>query len=89
MFMFLFAIFFIFLLLVFLLGFSLFRTLKNLFFGGGASVRGANGQRRQATQSSGHRSATTVNAEPRQGQNRRRKIFTEEDGEYVDYEEVK
>ena len=46
MFKFLFVIFFFFILLVFLMGFSILRTFKNIFFGSGNSTRKGE-QRRQ------------------------------------------
>ena len=46
MFKFLFVIFFFFILLVFLMGFSILRTFKNIFFGSGNNTRKGE-QRRQ------------------------------------------
>ena len=74
MFKFLFVIFFFFILLVFLMGFSILRTFKNIFFG------------------SGHRSTTTTardDDDDRTPYVHRKKIFAKDEGEYVDYEEVK
>ena len=48
MFKFLFVIFFFFILLVFLMGFSILRTFKNIFFGSGNSTRKGE-QRRPGT----------------------------------------
>ncbi|MGM9797278.1 MAG: DUF4834 family protein [Parabacteroides sp.] len=83
MFKFLFFMFFLFMLLLFLMGFSVLRSFKRFFFG--ESNRSENsrtqGSRRSSsrTEEDTHRSQTT----------QRKKIFTQEDGEYVDYEEVK
>ena len=68
MFKFLFVMFFFFILLVFLMGFSILRTFKNILFGSGSS--GKKGEQRRQTSS-------------------RKKIFAKDEGEYVDYEEVK
>ncbi len=89
MFKFLFVVFFLFLLLVFLMGFSILRTFKNIFFGSSTDrkkeeYRSAN-NRSQAS-SSQHTSATGEDARP---SHRRKKIFGKDEGEYVDYEEVK
>lgn len=85
MFKFIFVMFFFFLLLLFLLGFSVLRTFKNILFGKGSDAN-KNGQRRKATssnrQQSSHR-AQQDQATPR------KKIIGDDEGEYVDYEEIK
>ena len=61
MFKFLFVIFFFFILLVFLMGFSILRTFKNMFFGSGNNTR--RGEQRSQTNSTtaGHR-CTAISA---------------------------
>lgn len=88
MFKFLFVMFFFFILLVFLMGFSILRTFKNILFGSGCSGKKGE-QRRQTT---GYSSDTRNSSSARDeyaSQASRKKIFTKEEGEYVDYEEVK
>ena len=75
MFKFLFVMFFFFILLVFLMGFSILRTFKNILFGSGSS--GKKGEQRRQTR------------EEYASQASRKKIFAKDEGEYVDYEEVK
>ena len=79
MFKFLFVIFFFFILLVFLMGFSILRTFKNIFFGSGNSTRKGEQRRQTNSNTSGHRTPYV----------HRKKIFAKDEGEYVDYEEVK
>ncbi len=88
MFKFLFVMFFFFILLVFLMGFSILRTFKNMLFGSGSSNTKKGEQRRQTSSySSGqHHSNTT---EDDYISVNRKKIFTKDEGEYVDFEEVK
>ena len=94
MFKFLFFIVFLFFLLVFLLGFSLLRGLKRFLFGDGGNQRQQTYQRR--TTSGSQKTSSTdsyANAEevedPPHSWKRRRKIYSQNEGEYVDYEEVK
>lgn len=86
MFKFLFIMFFMFLLLLFLMGFSILRSFKRLFFG-------EDNRRANNTQHQGHRSGQASSSQEETRRSRtgssRKKIFTHEDGEYVDYEEVK
>lgn len=87
MFKFLFVMFFFFILLVFLMGFSILRTFKNMLFGSGNSNTKKGEQRRQTSSySSGqhhsNRSDDYISVN-------RKKIFTKDEGEYVDFEEVK
>ena len=86
---FLIVIFLFFVLLVFLMGFSIIRTVKNILFGGGNEARC--GERRQSERaaSDNYRSTNnTVEDEDRKYVHRK-KIFGKDEGEYVDYEEVK
>lgn len=85
MFKFLFVAFFFFMLLMFLLGFSVVRTFKNILFGKGDSTK-KGGQKRQTTSSNRRQNNSSTNqnyAAPR------KKIIGEDEGEYVDYEEIK
>lgn len=89
MFKFLFVVFFLFLLLVFLMGFSILRTFKNIFFGSNTS------RKKEEYRSANNRSSApseptsdTVDDDARTSY-RRKKIFSKDEGEYVDYEEVK
>ena len=81
MFKFLFVIFFFFILLVFLMGFSILRTFKNIFFGSGNSTR--KGEQRSTT------TTARDDDDDRTPYVHRKKIFAKDEGEYVDYEEVK
>ena len=86
MFKFLFVMFFFFILLVFLMGFSILRTFKNILFGSS----GKKGEQRRQT--SGYSSDARSNSSAREeyaSQVSRKKIFAKDEGEYVDYEEVK
>ena len=84
MFKFLFILFFFFLLLLFLMGFSILRSFKRFFFGSGDDRhRSAN----RHSSASHARKGRTVYEEPNRPT--RRKIFKKDEGEYVDYEEVK
>lgn len=88
MFKFLFVLFFFFCLLVFLMGFSILRTFKHLLFGSGSSNTKKGEQRRQTSSySSGQHHSNT--AEDDYISVNRKKIFTKDEGEYVDFEEVK
>ena len=84
MFKFLFVIFFFFILLVFLMGFSILRTFKNIFFGSGNSTR--KGEQRRQTNSN---TTARDDDDDRTPYVHRKKIFAKDEGEYVDYEEVK
>lgn len=89
MFKFLFIMFFFFILLVFLMGFSILRTFKNMLFGSSNKGKKEAGQRRQTNHyTSGSRDGSRHEQEhARSGS--RKKIFAKDEGEYVDYEEVK
>ena len=86
MFKFLFVIFFFFILLVFLMGFSVLRTFKRIFFGSGSSSN-STGQHRRAANSGN--TANDAYQDESQRNQQRKKIFAKDEGEYVDYEEVK
>ena len=81
MFKFLFFIFFLFLLLLFLMGFSVLRSFKRFFFG--------ESDRSENSRPHNQRSSSRAAEETRSRATQRKKIFTQDDGEYVDYEEVK
>jgi len=76
------VLFFFFIILMFLMGFSVFRTMKNIFSGGEKK----NTQRRQTNKntSGSQRSSRQEYDIPS-----RKKIFTKDEGEYIEYEEVK
>ena len=79
---FLFVIFVFFLLLMALLGFSVFRTIKNFFFGSSENQKRVNAERRQ-------KEAQRRNQEESYRKREQKKVFSDDEGEYVDYEEVK
>lgn len=78
---FLLILFVMFLLLMFLMGFSIIRTFRNIL--GGNTKKTSSQQYRR----SDSRQQTHTRREPAQPS--RKKIFAKDDGEYVDYEEVK
>lgn len=78
---FLLIIILMFALLVFLLGFSFLRFLRDMFFG--SSERNQR-PKQQAKQRSRQRQTYSDPEPPK-----RKKVFTPEQGEYTDYEEVK
>jgi len=79
MFRFLFIIFLIGFILTTLFGFSFFRSLRSLFYGDDAKK---NGRSASSQSRNGQQSASSKRAS-------RKKVITEDEGEYVDYEEVK
>lgn len=94
MFKFLLFILFFFFLLLLLMGFSVFRMFKRILFGGGSNPKGSTGgksnkgssyRNSQSSQSGTHNAPHSEEAHPSQ----RKKIFTKEEGEYVDYEDVR
>ncbi len=85
MFKFLIVMFFFFLLLVFLLGFSVLRTFKNMLFGSGDSK--SRTKRRHSDARSESRRSNSANNHG--GTATRKKIIAKDEGEYVDFEEVK
>ena len=86
MFKFLFVLFFFFILLLVLMGFSVLRMFKNFLFGSESS--GRKSKKGHQTSHTSSRSSSSSREEPTVHVHRK-KIFTEDDGEYVDYEEVK
>jgi hypothetical protein len=75
------VIFLLFILLLGLMGFSILRTFKNILFG-----KGDNHKENSRRRPSGRRQQTQHTPPP---PSPNKKIFSREDGEYVDYEEVK
>ncbi len=86
MFKFLLSIGFLFFLFVYLLGFSLFRGLKRFLFGDRRNQRQTYGS--QKTSSTGSYANTEKGEYSSRSWKRRRKIYNQNEGEYVDYEEV-
>lgn len=81
-----FLVFFLFLgLLVLLLGFSFIRFVKNMLFGSSKTTAGAQQQRRQSTDKQQQQRTAREEAAARS----KKKLFQKDEGEYVDYEEVK
>jgi hypothetical protein len=74
MFKFIFFLFFFGLLLTLLMGFSVLRTIRNVIFGNPEPKRTTRQQQQHQTT---------------QKKTTRKKIFTKDEGEYIDYEEVK
>lgn len=89
MFKFLFVMFFFFILLVFLMGFSILRTFKNMLFGNGSNNRKKGEQRRQTNTYTSDQQPPHAPHEEDYSHPNRKKIFTKDEGEYVDFEEVK
>ncbi len=84
MFKFFFMLFFLFILMLFLLGFSVVRTFKNILFGS------SNDRKRETHRHrTSNNNATSREEQAQQTEASHKKIFTKEDGEYVDYEDVK
>lgn len=89
MFKFILFLFLFFALLIALLGFSLIRSVKNIFFGNGDKSattqqhRSPSGGKQQKREYSQHRSSDMSSSSPK------KKIIDKNEGEYVDYEEVK
>lgn len=86
MFKFLFVAFFFFMLLLFLMGFSVVRTFKTLLFGKDTNADKQKQQRKTSSSSRQRTDGTNSNASYEAP---RKKIIAEDEGEYVDYEEVK
>lgn len=90
MFKFLFVMFFFFILLVFLMGFSILRTFKNMLFGSGSGNGKKGEQRRQTSSNTGKQQRQARDeAQDNYAAADRKKIFAKDEGEYVDFEEVK
>jgi hypothetical protein len=83
MFKFFFMLFFLFVLMLFLLGFSVVRTFKNILLGS------SNDRKRETRHRHSSNNATSRESHTQQDETPRKKIFTKDDGEYVDYEDVK
>jgi len=81
MFKFLLTIFMIGFILVSLMGFSVIRSFKEFFFGSPKS------QNRQRSASQSRQSSTKSSTRPQQ--KNRKKVIDANEGEYVDYEEIK
>ncbi len=75
----LFIVFFV-ILLILLAGFSVIRTIKSLFFGNSHDAS----QKRHAASSSRRQHDASTGRKPL-----RKKVIGEDEGEYVDYEEIK
>lgn len=95
MFKFLSVIFLFGILLVFLLGFSILRSFKRILFGSGSNDAKKGEQRRKksnySTSGAQHQKHTTsknTTTEDYSSANRK-KIFAKDEGEYVDFEEVR
>jgi hypothetical protein len=84
MFKFLFVMFFFFILLLVLMGFSVLRTFKRIFFG-----IGDDGKKRSANNRTSNQKSHTYTTKQERKSSSRPKIFSKDEGEYVDYEEVK
>ncbi len=80
---FIFTLAFLFFILMSLLGFSVVRMIKGIFGGGNSGQRSQ--QRRQTT----GRNTSSRQTPPNEYAASKKKIFTKDEGEYVDYEEVK
>lgn len=74
----------LFILLMFLMGFSVVRTFRSLFFGGG--------NKRKTQQYKQNRQNTSYRQQSRKEYTNltpKKKIIPKDEGEYVDYEEIK
>jgi hypothetical protein len=76
-------IFFFILLLGFLAGFSIIRAVRNALFGPPPNARNAKQQQRKSSGKNTSRTQAQSAPPPR------KKIFAKDEGEYIDYEEVK
>ncbi|MDR3142393.1 MAG: DUF4834 family protein [Tannerellaceae bacterium] len=84
MFKFLFVIFFFIILMTLMLGLSFLRTLKRVLFGESESEKKARRQYRAAQHASKQK-----NANRQEAASSKKKAFSKDEGEYVDYEEIK
>jgi hypothetical protein len=91
MFKFLFMIILLFALMMFLMGFSVVRTIKRGLFGSADNSQRRRSQQRRQTTNQNQGNASNANSETvdPSGARPRKKIFTKDEGEYVDYEEIK
>ena len=85
MFKFLIVSFFMFLLLALLMGFSVLRMIRNFIFGSGDTQKKHKSQHRKSSSSSSRQQRSQHNT----ASSSRKKIISDDEGEYVDYEEVK
>ena len=85
---FLLVMFLLFILLVVLLGFSLIRSVRNIFFGSGDRKRTSSGTASSGNGGREHRAAGH-SSHGHWSVRRKKKIFGKDEGEYVDYEEIK
>jgi hypothetical protein len=72
-----------FVILMMLMGFSVFRTFKNILFGSGDNKKTQ--QRKQSTR----KNKSQQSRQQQTSSNSKKKIFAKDEGEYVDYEEIK
>ncbi|MCC8172115.1 MAG: DUF4834 family protein [Parabacteroides sp.] len=79
-------VFLFFILLILLLGVSLIRSAKNVFFGGGGKHTG---NRHQASRPEDKSDSGHSETRRSYGFRKRKKIIGKDEGEYVDYEEIK
>lgn len=86
MFRFIFFLFFLFILLLFLMGFSVIRTFKNILFGGGNKKKAQQNRQRSRTGNTYNQQSRT---EHTNHSSPKKKIISKDEGEYVDYEEIK
>ena len=77
------------LILFFLAGFSIVSMLRGIFFGNGSRNRSRHGARTTNRRDYNNMSGSQGNVNGTGKTSRKKKIFTTEVGEYVDYEEVK
>jgi hypothetical protein len=81
MFKFLLFIFFFIILLGFLAGFSIIRAIRDALFGPPSNAR--NSRQQQRTTTTGKKASTGQSARSR------KKIIKKDEGEYIDYEEIR
>ncbi len=90
MFKFLLVIFFLFLFLIFLMGFSIVRGVKNFLFGGGDNYTKKQTHHKRTSNSSNSNSQRYSSSQYEDNTYReKKKVYSRDEGEYVDYEEVK
>lgn len=85
MFKYIFVILFFFFTMLFLLGFSVVRTLMNFFFG-------SSNKKQAPPKGKGRQQSAKSRQNPgdiRSNGKSRKKLISEDEGEYVDYEEIK
>lgn len=91
MFKFIAFMFLMFLLLLTLMGFSIVRSFKRMLFGGGDSNKQRQQQRTNANtnRQSNRQQYASSRANESNVYQQHRKVYGQDEGEYVDYEEVK